>query len=197
MPTPRLLGAVLAGGTSRRFGRDKAAQVVGGVTLVDRAARTLAEVFAEVVVVSSRGAASDWPGIPDLRPPCGPLGGIEAALQRAEETRFEGAFVLACDLPLVTPETVRAISFALGDFAAAAPQRDAAPSFEPLCAAYTTSCLERVSALLDAGERAAHALFDSVSGTTLGLSPADFINVNTVADGRRAESELSARHGRG
>ena len=195
MPTTRLLGAVLAGGASRRFGRDKAAEVVGGVTLVDRAARTLAEVFAEVVVVSSRDAVSDWPSIPDLRPPCGPLGGIEAALQRAGERRLEGAFVLACDLPLVTAETVRTIALALGDFAAAAPERDAVPSFEPLCAAYRTSCLERVSVLLDGGERAAHALFDSVTGTTLGLSSADFINVNTVADGRRAESELSDRHG--
>ena len=194
MPSPRLLGAVLAGGVSRRFGRDKAAAMVGGITLVDRAARTLAEVFAEVVVVSSRDAASDWPIIPDLRPPCGPLGGIEAALQRAEETRLEGAFVLACDLPLVTPETVRTIALALGDFAAAAPERDDVPSCEPLCAAYRISCLERVSALLDGGERAAQVLFDSVTGTTLPLSPADFINVNTVADGRRAESELSNRH---
>ena len=194
MPSPRLLGAVLAGGASRRFGRDKAAEVVGGITLVDRAARTLAEVFAEVVVVSSRGAVSGWPSIPDLRPPCGPLGGIEAALQRAGETRLEGAFVLACDLPLVTPYTVRTIALALGDFAAAAPERDDVPSCEPLCAAYRISCLERVSALLDGGERAAQALFDSVTGTTLPLSPADFINVNTVADGRRAESELRHRH---
>ena len=195
MPAARLIGAVLAGGTSRRFGRDKVAEVVGGVALVDRAAGTLAEVFAEVVVVSSRDVVSDWPRIPDLRPPCGPLGGIEAALRRAEERRLDGAFVLACDLPLVTPETVRRIALALDDFAAVAPERDGVPAFEPLCAAYRTSCLEPVTMLLDGGEQAAHALFHAVAGTTLGLPSANFINVNTPADGRRAESELSNGHG--
>ena len=193
MSTPRLLGAVLAGGASRRFGRDKAAEIVGGVTLVDRAARTLGEVFEDVVVVSSRDAVYSWPTIPDLRPPCGPMGGIEAALRRAEEAELEGAFVLACDLPLVPPDTVRAISCALGDSDAAAPARDGAPSVEPLCAAYQTVCLEQVTALLDDGERAAHALFDSVSGTTVRHAANHFFNVNTVADGRRAEAELSQR----
>lgn len=193
MSTPRLLGAVLAGGESRRFGRDKAAEVLGGVTLVDRAARTLGEVFANVVVVSTKGTASAWPTIPDLRPPCGPLGGIEAALREAEEAGLEGVFVLACDLPLVGPETVRAIAYALGDADAVAPARDAVPPVEPLCAIYRIACLGRVTALLDEGQRAAHILFDSVDGATVTLATSDFLNVNTVADRRRAESELSGR----
>ena len=94
---------------------------------------------------------------------------------------------------MVGPETVRTIARALGNGDAAAPAREGAPSVEPLCAAYRTSCLGRMTALLDEGERAAHILFGSVRSTTVRLAADDFFNVNTVADGRRAESELNGR----
>lgn len=189
---PRLLGAVLAGGESRRFGRDKGSALVGGLTLVDRAAGTLSEVFAEVVIVSSQENPGSWRRIADLRPGRGPLAGIETALARAEELGCDGAFVLACDLPLVTAGTVETVALALasGGAAAAAPAREGSPSIEPLCAGYGNPCLKRVRELLDGGESAAHALFDAVAGVSVPLPANEFLNVNTVDDRDRAEREL-------
>jgi molybdopterin-guanine dinucleotide biosynthesis protein A len=193
--SPRLLGAVLAGGASRRFGRDKASEVLEGLTLVERAARTLSAVCETVVVVTAPGRALEWPTIPDLRPGCGPLAGIEAALQRARSEGLDGAFVLACDLPLVTPATIRAVAYALDNVEAAAPAREGVPSVEPLCAAYRTSCAPLVARLLDGGERAAHALFDGVAGVRVELAGDLFVNVNTAADAARARRALgAARH---
>ena len=77
---------MLAGGESRRFGGDKAAASIGGVSLLERAAGTLARVFRDVVIVSAiERPTTAWPRVPDLRAGCGPLGGIEAALVHANE----------------------------------------------------------------------------------------------------------------
>ncbi|HET8679150.1 MAG TPA: NTP transferase domain-containing protein, partial [bacterium] len=53
-------GIVLAGGQSRRMGRDKTALPFGGTTLVAWVARRLGSVCGEVVVVARD--ASDCPG---------------------------------------------------------------------------------------------------------------------------------------
>ena len=189
---PRLLGAVLAGGESRRFGRDKAAVRLGGETLLSGAAGALAGVCEDVVVVSSREATDrgTWRLVSDAREPCGPLGGIEAALACASEAGLDGTFVLACDLPLVDGAIAAALAEALGTREAVAPRRRGDPPFEPLCAIYRVGCLPSVRALLDEGVRAAHRLLDEVGGVIVELPQASFLNVNTVEDAARAELEL-------
>lgn len=186
-----MLGAVLAGGESRRFGSDKAAALLDGRTLVDRAAETLARVFAEVIVVSSRAPVSSiWPHVPDRRAGKGPLAGIEAALRFASDHGYEGAFVLACDLPLVEVGTVRSVLDTLGDRLAAAPARDADRGWEPLCAAYRIECLPMVSAALDRGELAAHAVLDAVDAVRAPAHARALLNVNTPTDRARASAVL-------
>jgi molybdopterin-guanine dinucleotide biosynthesis protein A len=202
---PRLLGAVLAGGESRRLGRDKAHEPVAGVRLVERAARTLGGVVEDVVVVSARPIETDRPRIADLRPPCGPLGGIEAALTEAVRRGLDGVVVLACDLPLVTAGTVRALVEAFADsevdVAAAVATRGASePSSrasrpdaqpEPLCAAYGIGCLPCATTLLDARERAVHRLLASVRVVPVERPAAELLNVNTEAELARAEAAMA------
>lgn len=96
-----ILGAVLAGGRSSRFGSDKALAEIGGATLLERAVAALERQCDSVIVVGRSDApvetVPDWP-----RPDCGPLGGIAGALRHAETRGF--ASVLTCgvdslDLP--------------------------------------------------------------------------------------------------
>lgn len=186
-----VLGAVLAGGESRRYGREKAAELVAGKSLVARAAETLQEVFPRVVIVSSREpVTADWPHVPDLREGRGPLAGIEAALSHAASEGLEGVFVLACDLPLVDTAVVERVLAAAGDGPAAAPVRDGAPGIEPLCAVYHVSCLPAVTDALDRGDVAVHRAFESVGGVTTELSFEFFLNVNIPSDRERAEVAL-------
>jgi molybdopterin-guanine dinucleotide biosynthesis protein A len=85
----KVLGAVLAGGRSTRFGSDKAEALYRGKALLDHANLALSA-HCEVVVVAGReDGVPDWP-----RPDCGPLGGIGGALHHAAEHGFDA--VLTC-----------------------------------------------------------------------------------------------------
>jgi molybdopterin-guanine dinucleotide biosynthesis protein A len=181
---PGVLGAVLAGGESRRFGSDKTAQRMGPSTLLERAVGTLAEVFGRVVIVSSDPSRSveGVDTIPDLRVGLGPLAGLESALAHASEVGLHAAFLLAADLPLVTAPVVRSICGALEDANAAAPARDGRHGIEPLCAVYAVACLPEVRAALGRGERALHRVFETVGGHRLDLQGDAFLNVNTPSE---------------
>lgn len=203
-PTLRpLLGAVMAGGRSRRFGRDKTRVEVDGVPMVLRAKAALEAVCDQVVIVSSRPGPDSWGTvIEDLRPGTGPLAGIESALRLAEERGAAAVFVLAADLPHVGPDVVRAVASAVTPEAigsesgsggagetrplAAAASRVGEPDFEPLCAIYRVECVGEVGRLLDEGERAARALVEAVNGRKVDLTPeaarAVSVNVNVPAD---------------
>jgi len=188
-----LLGAVLAGGGSRRLGRDKAGASLGEARLIDHAVAALVGACDEVIVVSSRTDTPEgsWALVPDLRDSCGPLAGIEAALDAAARRGCEAVFVLACDLPLVDAAVVERVVGALGAASAAAPRRDGDPDVEPLCAVYRSSCLEAATVLLDSGARAANALFGAVDGVRVEIAREVFLNVNTEHDLERASSVLA------
>ncbi len=83
-----ILGAVLAGGQSSRFGSDKALAALGGQTLLARAVASL-EAQCDRVIVVGRSDVPDRP-----RAGMGPLGGINAALHHAQAKGY--ASVLTC-----------------------------------------------------------------------------------------------------
>ena len=83
-------GVVLAGGLSRRLGRDKAVEPIGGEPLIQRVISRLSQVSSQtVVVVNEPGRATALP-IPDsatvavdIYPNKGSLGGIFTGLSAA------------------------------------------------------------------------------------------------------------------
>lgn len=91
----RILGAILAGGRSSRFGSDKAlARMADGRTLIDHAMAGLAPHVATVVICGREGGLPDRPA-PDM----GPLGGLNAALHHALDHGFAGVLTTGCDMP--------------------------------------------------------------------------------------------------
>ena len=196
MARPGLLGAVLAGGHSRRYGRDKATEVVGGQPQIARAVAALEQVLEDVVVVTSRplSSAVDVPVVPDRHHDAGPLGGLHSALHEAVARGRSGVLLLACDMPLVTSEILGAVARAAPDAPAVAPRRDG--GIEPLCAVYRVGALPTVEALLGGDDRSLHRLFDELGGVPVDLgelgveSAHAFFNVNEPADRDRAEELL-------
>lgn len=104
----RLLGVVLAGGESRRFGSDKARALLGGMALADHARATLAPFVAEVAL-SGAGGIADCPA-----PGLGPLGGICGALRYAGSRGFETVLTIGCDTPFVPADVLAELIAASG-----------------------------------------------------------------------------------
>lgn len=97
----RLLGAVLAGGQSRRFGSDKALAPLGGKPLIEHVIAALAKQTDAVIVCGREW--EDW--VPDRPgPELGPLGGINAALHCAAARGFDAVLTVPCDAPLLPPD---------------------------------------------------------------------------------------------
>ncbi|AZI36377.1 molybdopterin-guanine dinucleotide biosynthesis protein A [Caenibius tardaugens NBRC 16725] len=88
-----ILGLVLSGGLSTRFGSDKALAEYDGHSLLARAVDRLSG-WCEQVVIAGR-EAGPAPCIPDWpRAHMGPLGGLAAGLHHARDAGF--AAVLSC-----------------------------------------------------------------------------------------------------
>lgn len=199
-PTRPLAAVVLAGGQSRRMGRDKATLTLGGERLVDRAVRIAGEGFTEIVVVRGH---PDRPAIPavaarqvtDELPGQGALGGIHAGLQAIEAP---AAVVIACDMPLLEGAFLTWLAGQLGDHAVAVPR--SASGLQPLCAAYDRACLPAIEKSLARGQRQVFAFYPQVRTRELRPSEGDpwpgseerFTNVNTPEDLAELERRLAA-----
>ena len=102
-----LTGAVLAGGHSSRFGSNKALFAPDGETLISKAADLLHPLVREVLVSHANAEAYAFLGldiVEDLHPDCGPLGGLEALLDRCATSWL---LILTCDMPYVDSEALR------------------------------------------------------------------------------------------
>ncbi|MBX2991064.1 MAG: molybdenum cofactor guanylyltransferase [Bacteroidetes bacterium] len=144
-----LVGCVLAGGKSTRMGSDKALLKFGSVTLIERSVAVLKSVFPSVVISSDRVAELDFPGIPvlpDIRKDCGPLGGIHAALTH---TKADCLFVLACDMPFVSPDLIRYLISSDPDADAVVPSSGG--RVHPLCGLYSRNGLPAIERALERG----------------------------------------------
>lgn len=98
----RVLGAVLAGGQSRRFGSDKAMAIWRGRTLLDWAMANLSPHVEEVVIC---GRA---PGLADRPPGClGPLAGLNAALHHGLDHAYDHVLTVPCDTPSLDVDHLR------------------------------------------------------------------------------------------
>ncbi|MBN1336803.1 MAG: NTP transferase domain-containing protein [Deltaproteobacteria bacterium] len=173
---------VLAGGDSRRMGRDKALLRLGGRTLLERVVERIRPHVREVLVSArdpSRYAFLGLPGIADSVADAGPLVGIRDGLRVAAWPRL---LVLACDVP--TPDVPFLLSLLddLDDADAAVPQ--APPHvLQPTTAAYARSFLPHADRVLDAGGR---SVLDALATARVRVRPLPasgaLWNLNTPED---------------
>mgnify|MGYP003563775064 FL=1 len=102
-------GGILAGGHSSRFGSNKALFSPNGETLIERAAGLLRPLCRQVLVSASHTNAEAYAFlgldiVEDLHSDCGPLGGLEAMLNRCTTPWL---LVLTCDMPYVSSEALQ------------------------------------------------------------------------------------------
>lgn len=189
---------ILAGGISRRLGRDKAAEPFGDETLLHRVVRRASESVDSndvVIVVANTGQSERAPAdIPhrlvlDALPGSGTLGGIYTGLEAA---RNEWALVVACDLPFLSAPLLRYMTGLRDGVDAVVPVIGGRP--EPTHALYSRLCLPAISQQLQAGQLKAAGFLDLVRVRYVDEDEArrfdpellSFFNVNRPEDLARA-----------
>ncbi len=147
---------------------------------------TLLTVTNSVRLVGAR-ENSQLPLVADVYPQWGALGGLHAAVTAC---RRDWAIVVACDLPLVTPELLARLASLREGYDAVVPiQPDGRP--QPLCALYRAApCARWATELIETGRRRPLDLLDRVKTrwvafeeiANLAQAERFFVNINTPDD---------------
>jgi molybdenum cofactor guanylyltransferase len=91
-----VVGAIIAGGASRRFGSDKARALLCGKPLIDHVIDSLLPQISALIIVGRT-----WPQYPcvdDYPFSCGPLSGLCAAMRWANENDYDHVLTAGCDV---------------------------------------------------------------------------------------------------
>ncbi|WP_081654439.1 MULTISPECIES: molybdenum cofactor guanylyltransferase [unclassified Mycobacterium] len=185
MNAGRLAGVVLAGGASRRMGRDKATLTVPGrfvgLTLVQHQVSVLAQRCDPVFVVAAEGQLLPELAAQVLRdevPGLGPLPAIGLGLRAAARAGAQRAFVCAVDMPFLTTDLIDALTSSAADVVLPHAERD-----HYLAAVYRTALADTVADLVAAGERRVGALIEVVEVRRIIVSDASpLANLNSPDD---------------
>ncbi|MDT3777965.1 molybdenum cofactor guanylyltransferase [Nitrospira sp. MA-1] len=194
-------GVVLAGGKSRRMGKDKRILEWEGVKFLDKVCLTLVELFDEIIVVT---AIEDYPcghlpvrSVTDAIPHTGSLGGMFTGIKEASHS---SVFVVACDMPFLNPSVISRLC--------ALPDNDVvmanlSTGYQPLHARYSKRCSLIMERMIQDGNLRIHSLIQdsSLSVQIVEESLFDdidphgysFLNINTPFDfefARKAASHL-------
>ncbi len=140
------LAVIMAGGDSRRMGRDKASLVLGEQTLLQCVADAMRMVFPQMVVSVRRPRAEVvLPQVCDTYTDAGPLAGLCAGLEHAAQSGQPWIFAVATDMPFVRPALIEQLANYRTGVDAVVPLVDGHP--QPLAAFYSIDALPAVRAL--------------------------------------------------
>ena len=146
----KVTGAILAGGKSRRMGRNKALLPLGGKPVVQRLVVQFEEMFEETMLIANDPELYQVYSskiVPDIFPGKGPLAGLHAALNGAKN---DWVFLTACDTAFVQTEVVMGMAeLRKGTDAVLAETED---GLQPLNAFYSRRCLPFIENRLRTGK---------------------------------------------
>jgi len=155
-----VVGVVLAGGRSSRFGRDKALLEIGGETLLQRTVATLRAACGDVLIVGPPERGIQAPGTPvlqDERPGVGPLGGIATALRARPGA---AALVVAVDMPFLNLALLKQLVALSVDADVVLPVVDGRG--QQLHAVYGQRCLAEIDAQIATGDYKIDRFFSNI-----------------------------------
>lgn len=197
-----MIAAIQAGGRSLRMGEDKAWVVINGRPMIEHVLMAATEAAERLLIVVNPAnptlpryeqLAAQWNAelLFDQHDYRGPLGGLETALQQC--TKDESLFLLACDMPFLTPEFLQLLRTIHQDEQNELTlPLDATEQPQMLASLYAARCLPAVQSLLAANQLKARLLPEHVKTRVVRcdeyahLRHADrlLLNVNTPEDYR-------------
>lgn len=196
-----MVGLVIAGGRSLRFGGEKAVATFAGKPMLLWAVDRLARACDSVAVNARPGTEAaqlahsqglhvlhDLPGDPD-----GPLAGVHAGLAWARSAGAQSLAVSPCDVPLLPDDLYVRLMTAAGSGAALV---ETSEGRQPLCAIWPVTALPTITSALAGG---AHPptwrMLEELGAHKFRVDPPElFANLNTRDDLARLETSFYQRN---
>ena len=188
---PNMTGVLVAGGKSRRMGRDKRLLELGGQPLIQRALSVLQSLFSEVLIAVAEPlpqlTGQGYRVVLDLIPNCATLGGLYTGLSSASHPLV---FAVGCDMPFLNPAAVKRLADLSTQTDVVMPRL--ATGLQPMHAVYSKACLPHLEQMAKTQQLKVQGLVD-ITGLTVKLVPEkdfldvdpqllSFFNINTPAD---------------
>ena len=204
-------GVILAGGTSRRMGKNKALIQLGEDPLIGHVIRRIRPVTDELLLITNTPDEYAHLGLPmhgDVVSDAGALGGIYTGLASA---CYDTVLCVACDSPFLVPKLLIYLVSVLDNYDAVMPYTYRGNPTDPnnsdqitlqtLCAVYSKRCLSIIELMLQESELRVHALQERASIKRVspevwqvfdpdGIS---FFNINTPADLEQANAYMISK----
>jgi molybdenum cofactor guanylyltransferase len=202
--TSSVLGYVLAGGGSTRFGRDKALVEIAGAPMLSRMRELLTLVTKEVQVIAApdKYAALGITGLPDRWDGQGPLAGIITALATTAETSgAQWNLIIGCDMPFLSRDWLAYLVTRSRASKAEVVAPQSAQGLEPLCSCWRTSAAPKLQEQFESGtrkiteamKRLDMEIVDEAAWKRFDTAGRLFWNMNTPADYHEAKRILEAQ----
>jgi len=194
-----ITGVILAGGASKRYGKNKAFLKIGSARLIDSVLQEMKTIFKRVILITNEKKKYEYLKIPmfeDLVKGLGPLGGIYTGLMSMPD---QAGFFVACDMPFINSQLVRyMVDIKKDDHAAVVPL--VANEVEPLHAIYAQSCLGPIRNLIDSKSYQVRLFYDQIPIRYVKedeirkfVSPSSaFLNINTPDEFAKVKSLIKA-----
>ena len=196
-----VLGVVIAGGRSVRFGGEKAVADLAGRPLLLWAAARLQKSCAAVAVNARPGTRAEAlaraEGLAVLHDapgdPAGPLAGVKVGLAWAKGLGARALAVSPCDAPLLPDDLFTHLIEAAGSGAAMAETSD---GLQPLCAVWPVTALQAVTeALVGGAHPPTWRMLASIGAVRVRFDAREaFANLNTQADLAAIAARLDPKH---
>ena len=194
-------GVLLAGGESRRMGRDKAGIELDGVTTAKRTIDAFRPLFADIFAVSKTTGRFDDLGCREVADIFDEMGAMVGVLTALGEAKTDYIFVAACDMPFIDRDVVELIVSKGVGFQVALPLISG--KGDPLHALYSKECFDRMLAFMKKEGKSLNRFIESLPGDQVRHISEDEIrevdpgalslfNMNTPEDLERAR-KLSDR----
>lgn len=180
--------AILAGGRSRRMGRDKSLLPLAGRPLLAHVIERCAQLQVKMFLVTNQPADHQHFGLPmvsDALPGAGALGGLYTALLYSSTA---DVLCVGCDMPFLNPILLRELARQRAGADGVVPVIAGRP--EPLHAVYNSACLPAIRAQIVRGDLKLTGFYHQVNlryvdeSWVRRLDPElrSFVNLNTPAD---------------
>jgi molybdenum cofactor guanylyltransferase len=199
-PCPYVTGAILAGGSSRRLGRDKVTLKLGGKPLARWVAEALEPAVADLWLVTNHPQNHLSLGLPlitDLVPFLGPVGGLATALFYA---RTPWVLLTSADTPFLSPGLAAALAGVAGKLTRPALLCRTERGLEPFPGLYAVRLFSRAQDFLKEKrnfmgflEGMRPLVWEPVAWRAFDPEGASFENINRPEDLRRLAARVRRR----